>query len=91
MNRVSLGPLWWFVIAGSAVSLAVIATGSVRGGGLLLAVVLAVTGIGRIVLSDRLVGALVIRSRGVDGAAFFILAAAVAVLFSVVKLTPLVA
>ena len=89
MTRFGLGPLWWFVILGSLLGLGVIATGAVRGGGYVLAAVLACAGIGRLVLSDRLLGALVIRSRGVDAAAFLLLGCALAVIFTVVKLTPL--
>lgn len=89
MNRLSLGPLWWFVIVGSAIALAVIAGGSVRGGGMVLAAVFAVAGLARLVLSDKLAGALVIRSRFLDGAAFLIFAGAILLLFSIVKLTPL--
>ena len=89
MTRFSLGPLWWFVLLGSLVGLGVIATGAVRGGGYVLAVTLAVAGLGRMALPEKLVGALVIRSRCADGLAFLVLAAAVAVIFTLVKLTPL--
>lgn len=89
MNKFRLGPLWWFVIIGSVAGLIVLSTGPVRGGGYLLAAVLAVAGLARLVLPERLLGAFVVRSRGVDGAAFLILAIAVGFLFSIVKLTPL--
>ncbi|GGB37950.1 hypothetical protein GCM10011492_30820 [Flexivirga endophytica] len=89
MNKFRLGPLWWFVILGTALALVVLSTGPVRGGGYLLALVLAVAGLGRIALPESLIGALVIRSRAVDGAAFLVLAAAVGFIFSVVKLSPL--
>ncbi|MFC6708011.1 DUF3017 domain-containing protein [Flexivirga alba] len=89
MNKFPLGPLWWFVILGSVLGLVVLSTGPVRGGGYLLAAVLAVAGLARLILPERLLGALVIRSRGVDGAAFLILAILVGVIFSIVKLTPL--
>ncbi len=89
MNKFRLGLLWWFVILGSALALVVLSTGPVRGGGYLLATVLAVAGLGRVALPESVVGALVIRSRGVDGAAFLILAILVGVIFSIVKLTPL--
>jgi hypothetical protein len=89
VNEFRLGPLWWFVIVGSALGLVVLASGAVRGGGFLIAAVLAVAGLGRLVLPERLIGAFVIRSRGVDGVAFLVLAIAVGVIFSIVKLTPL--
>ncbi|WP_446665244.1 DUF3017 domain-containing protein [Flexivirga sp. B27] len=89
MNKFSLGPLWWFVILGSAVALFVLSTGPVRGGGYLLALVFAVAGLGRLALPESLVGALVIRSRALDGAAFLILACAIGFIFGIVKLTPL--
>lgn len=91
MNKFRLGPLWWFVILGCALGLVVMSTGPVRGGGYLLAAVLGVAGLGRMVLPESLVGALVIRSRGADGAAFLILACAVGVIFSIVRLSPLAA
>lgn len=90
MSRFRLGPLWWFVIVGSLLALGIIATGAVRGGGYLLAAVLALTGVGRIMLSEKAAGALVIRSRAADGVAFLAFALAVLLIFSVVKLTPLV-
>ena len=89
MTRFRLGLLWWLVIIGSLVGLGVIATGSVRPGGYVLAAALGLAGLGRIVLSERVAGALVIRSRGLDAAAFLALACAVALIFTVVKLTPL--
>lgn len=89
MNKFRLGPLWWFVILGSAVALLVLTTGSVRLGGYLLAGVFAVAGLGRMALPDSVVGAFVIRSRALDGAAFLLIACAVGVIFSIVKLTPL--
>ncbi|RNI22189.1 DUF3017 domain-containing protein [Flexivirga caeni] len=89
MTRFPLGPLWWFVAVGSALGLVVIAIGEVRAGGYLLAVVLGLTGIFRISLPDKAVGALAIRSRAGDGAALIILAIVVAILFSILKLTPL--
>lgn len=89
MTRFRLGLLWWFVVIGSAAGLAVIATGSVRAGGYIIAATLAITGLGRIVLSEKVAGALVIRSRVLDGAALLALACAVALVFTFVKLTPL--
>lgn len=89
MSRFSLGPLWWFVIVGSVAGLAAIAAGAVRSGGYLLAATLAVAGLGRIALPERLIGALVIRSRAADGLVFLVLALLVALIFAVVKLTPL--
>ncbi|HWC23449.1 MAG TPA: DUF3017 domain-containing protein [Flexivirga sp.] len=89
MNKFRLGPLWWFVILGSIIALIVLSTGPVRGGGYLLAAVLAIAGLGRMALPESVVGALVIRSRAVDGAAFLLLALLVGVIFSIVKLTPL--
>lgn len=89
MNKFRLGPLWWFVILGSITALIVLSTGPVRGGGYLLAAVLTIAGLGRMTLPESVVGALVIRSRAVDGAAFLLLALLVGVIFTVVKLTPL--
>lgn len=89
MKKFRLGPLWWFVLLGSALALLVVSTGPVRGGGYLLAAVFALTGLGRLALPESLVGALVIRSRALDGAAFLLLACAIAFIFSIVKLTPL--
>ena len=89
MTRFGLGPLWWFVIVGSLLGLGVIATGAVRAGGYVLAAALGLAGLGRIVLSEKTAGALVIRSRSLDGAVFLALACAVALIFTVVKLAPL--
>lgn len=89
MNRFDLGPLWWFVIIGSAIALAIVATSSVRAGGMVLAAVFAAAGLGRFALPDKRAGALFIRSRLLDGTALLVLGGAILFLFSVVKLTPL--
>ncbi|WP_265447934.1 DUF3017 domain-containing protein [Flexivirga meconopsidis] len=86
MTPFRLGPLWWLLAVGCVVALGVLTTTSVRAGGYLLAGCLAAAGLLRIYLPEKAVGALVIRSRMVDGVFFFTLAAAVAFIFSIVKL-----
>nr|WP_279672594.1 DUF3017 domain-containing protein [Flexivirga meconopsidis] len=78
--------MWWLLAVGCVVALGVLTTTSVRAGGYLLAGCLAAAGLLRIYLPEKAVGALVIRSRMVDGVFFFTLAAAVAFIFSIVKL-----
>lgn len=66
----------WLVAAGLAVSVGSVPVLGFRGGGLLLAALLAGCGLARLLLPVRTVGVLAVRSRGVDVVTLLALAVA---------------
>lgn len=88
MTRFRLGPWWCLLAVGCLAALSTMVLGSVRFGGYVLAASLAAAGLVRIVMPHKLVGALAIRSRWLDGVFYFALAIAAGVIFAIVTLGP---
>ena len=81
-----LGPLWWLLVIGCGVSLAIVIFGPMRLGGYILAGVFVVTELGRMSLPDKLVGGVAVRSRAIDACTLLALAIAIVVSFAKIKL-----
>lgn len=86
MTRFRLGAAWFVVVAFVVAGLLMVLFGSVRPGGVLMALGLFAGAAMRAVLPERYVLDIKVRSRGVDMVGYLALAIVVLVAFNIVKL-----